>query len=374
MTNKGTIIYVGGFELPDKNAAAHRVLSNAKIFRALGYRVVLMDSCREQNTEIEQKAICLGFERCSVRKSNKQIYSAKKMLQYIDTLDEVVAIVAYNYPAIALNSLRRYCRSKNIRLIADVTEWYSVKGASLPYQVIKGMDSYLRMCVLQPRLDGVIAISRYLENYYKETTNTVFIPPLTDLSEEKWQQKTERAEDGKLSILYAGSPGRNKDKLNLILRALQGCDAGRFRFTIIGITEEQYLTYYPEDAALLKSLSQSVSFLGRKTHTEVIRELAASDFSLFYREITRVTTAGFPTKFAEAITCGTPVLTNKTSDLAEYLVEGQNGYWIDDIETDLPRIINMDIEETKRVKRRVERSVFDYKNYTADMERFFQKL
>ena len=28
---KGTILYIGGFELPDKNAAAHRVLSNGKI-------------------------------------------------------------------------------------------------------------------------------------------------------------------------------------------------------------------------------------------------------------------------------------------------------------------------------------------------------
>ena len=29
---KRTILYVGGFELPDKNAAAQRVLSVAKIF------------------------------------------------------------------------------------------------------------------------------------------------------------------------------------------------------------------------------------------------------------------------------------------------------------------------------------------------------
>ena len=37
--SKGSIIYIGGFELPDKNAAAHRVLNNAKIIRELGYEV-----------------------------------------------------------------------------------------------------------------------------------------------------------------------------------------------------------------------------------------------------------------------------------------------------------------------------------------------
>ena len=34
---KGTILYVGNFELPDKGAAANRVVSNGKLFRKLGY-------------------------------------------------------------------------------------------------------------------------------------------------------------------------------------------------------------------------------------------------------------------------------------------------------------------------------------------------
>ena len=31
--HKGSIVYVGAFMMPDKNAAAHRVLNNAKIFK-----------------------------------------------------------------------------------------------------------------------------------------------------------------------------------------------------------------------------------------------------------------------------------------------------------------------------------------------------
>ena len=44
----GTILYVGGFELPDWNAAAHRVVANAMIFRAIGYRVLLLGVTREK--------------------------------------------------------------------------------------------------------------------------------------------------------------------------------------------------------------------------------------------------------------------------------------------------------------------------------------
>ena len=43
-----TILYVGGFELPDLNAAAQRVLANALILRDLGYRVGLVGVTRRQ--------------------------------------------------------------------------------------------------------------------------------------------------------------------------------------------------------------------------------------------------------------------------------------------------------------------------------------
>ena len=38
---KETVLYIGGFQLPEKNAAALRVVANAKILRELGYRVVV---------------------------------------------------------------------------------------------------------------------------------------------------------------------------------------------------------------------------------------------------------------------------------------------------------------------------------------------
>ena len=36
---KGKVLYIGGFELPDKNAAAQRVLSVGKALREIGYKV-----------------------------------------------------------------------------------------------------------------------------------------------------------------------------------------------------------------------------------------------------------------------------------------------------------------------------------------------
>ena len=46
--SKGTIIYYGGFTLPDKSASANRVVSNGKIFSSLGYRTVFIGVSEEQ--------------------------------------------------------------------------------------------------------------------------------------------------------------------------------------------------------------------------------------------------------------------------------------------------------------------------------------
>ena len=42
-----SILYLGGFELPDKNAAAQRVMANAKLLREMGF-----DDCKERAVRI----------------------------------------------------------------------------------------------------------------------------------------------------------------------------------------------------------------------------------------------------------------------------------------------------------------------------------
>jgi len=358
--NKGSIIYAGGFELPDRNAAAQRVVSNAKIFRELGYNVVLVETncCQEENVTKHEK--CFGFERWSIKSSNKRLVSSKEVKNIIGKYDNVSAVVLYNYPAIAMLDIIRFCKKHRIKVTADVTEWYGVQGDSIIHKVIKGFDSYLRMNWLHFRLDGLIVISQYLNNYYKSKVPCVLLPPLTDLSESKWSKESYFKKDDKLEIVYAGSPGRDKDKLNQMVKAI--CSAPDWvRLKVIGITLEQFLKYYPEFNG--RGFSNKISFLGRVSHDSVIKHLVQANFSLFLRDINRVTMAGFPTKFAEAFTCGVPVITNKTSDLKDYLVEGVNGFWIEDIDKDLLRICENGIDKLLQMKESVDRNTFDYHNY-----------
>lgn len=367
-----TIIYIGGFELPDKNAAAQRVVGNAKALRDMKYNVVLVDIDRKTDKIIDEtRSECFGFTRFSMQYTNSRLTSIEDfiaVLKYYES--DNVKVIAYNYPGVALWKIRNYCKKNGIKIYADCTEWYGMLGDNLIKRVIKGTDSYIRMNVVQPRLDGIIAISRYMEKFYKDKLPTICIPPLTDLTEKKWQEESLEGHDG-IQIVYAGNPGKHKDKINQIIESLAKINNKSVFLSIIGISKEQFLEYYPEDKAILDSLQKNVTFLGRMPHERVIHMLKQADFSMFYRDITRVTMAGFPTKFSEAITCGTPVITNRSSDLEEYLVDGQNGYWVDDdLVTSFERILSK--EDIFAVKGRVQRDIFDYHQFSGELSKLFE--
>ena len=182
--SRGTVIYIGGFELPDKNAAAHRVLNNAKIFRELGFRVVFISVDKELCYESEilhTKKEVQGFE-CwftPYPKTHKQwgdyLFSIKNFKKILTLHTDVKAVICYNYQAIALWRIANYCGKRNIKIFADCTEWPSTKGMPVVFRVIKEIDTFLRMCIIQKRLDGLLVISRYLERYYKKCKNCLIM-------------------------------------------------------------------------------------------------------------------------------------------------------------------------------------------------------
>src|SRR5699024_6916072 len=107
-----------------------------------------------------------------------------------------------------------------------------------------------------------------------------------------------------INLIYAGSPGRDKDILTKIFEAFNMLEKKNvIKINVIGITKSQFIADNPNFEEILDSLDNKVNFLGRKSHQESIHEIQKSDYSIFIRENNKVTRAGFPTKFTESITC-----------------------------------------------------------------------
>lgn len=372
--DKGTILYIGGFELPDKNAAAHRVLSNAKLFRLLEYNTVLIgvDKSRTENIGVlNTKKVIAGFVTYSI----KYPTNMKQWIEYISKIDDYIEImqslsnlkiiVCYNFPAIALERIRKYCRKNGLKCIADVTEWYTGLGRSIPVKIVKGIDTFLRMRIIHKKIDGLIVISRYLENYYNKCKDVVYIPPLVDLNEKKWENKREKSSDI-LYLVYAGNPGK-KDRIDFLIEALSQVQR-KYQLDIIGIEKNEYVSLYNCEMPHLDQ-NHIINFHGRLSHLEALKIVKHANYSCFFRISDRVTMAGFPTKFSEAISCGTPVITNRSSNIEDYLIN-QNGYLVDNLSCKaISHIINI-----ASFTFETNSNLFDYRRYRSKMKLFFEKL
>ncbi|SDX26908.1 glycosyltransferase [Paenibacillus sp. CF384] len=381
--SKGTILYIGGFELPDKNAAAHRVLNNAKILRDLGYNVVFIDIDRSvKSSSSEQKSkTTQGFD-CWSRKYPKSIpewfsylYSIKHFKEISSKYNNIKAVICYNYQSYALLKLMNYCRKRDIKVIADCSEWYEDK------RIIKRIDTTIRMNYIHKKIDGVICISSYLFKYYNKYTKTVIIPPLVDLQEAKWTENTDRLQLGpdSLHLVYSGTPGKHKDKLNYIIKALSNVNQKyTYSFSVIGITKQQYLDYYPAHSSIIEKLDHCIKFLGRISHEDSLKYVKDADFVVFVREDKRVNNAGFPTKFVESITSGTPVITTKISDLDDYIIEGENGFFVNlngNITLTLEMILQIDREKINYMKALCkDENPFIYQKHTGKLTDFLGQI
>lgn len=87
-----------------------------------------------------------------------------------------------------------------------------------------------------------------------------------------------------------------------------------------------------------------------------------SDWTIILRENSRLVKAGFPTKLVESISCGTPVLANRFSNVFDYLTE-ENSICVENID-DIAKYLLQACEK----KCEIDCNVFDYHNYLQELD------
>ena len=352
------VLYCGGYQLPDRNAAAQRVIGIAKGFREIGNEVIFLNSLKDSTKSGEEEKDYFGFRCIEYKRESSFDYllSAKTTIRMIEKVGPSV-VIAYNYPAVALNRIKEYCKAKGIKCCADVTEWYNAGGKDIIVQLIKGLDTTYRMRVIHKKLDGIIAISRYLYDYYKEYTNTVLIPPTVDITDAKWHA-SEKKHQEYVSFAYAGVPCASKERLDIIVSAVgEATKKISVRLNIVGITKEQFKTLYAWKAPL----PEAVTFWGRVEHQKALEIVEESDWSIILRDNSRLVKAGFPTKLVESISCGTPVIANRFSNVFDYLTE-ENSVCVESVDD----LSNCLIQANKK-RCNIDNGQFDYHAYLSEI-------
>ena len=385
------IVYIGAFRLPDLDAAAPRVLNNAKAFRALGHNVRFISwggTYRENHYCDDGKYRVQGFEYqisgdlplddSLKERFRSKLFRGKRSIRILNKLPKPNLIIIYNANNSFSKYMIKYCRRNNIKLANDINEWFS----NNELHIMELLPNYINMTRTQYKIKNKIVISSFLDKYYS-TSNNVLIPPLCDSDDSKW---TDTIEDNRIkpyegiTLIYAGTPAK-KDCLHPIVSAVNSLanEGLPIRFLILGTTRETYMKQYE---CFSHFLHQNIIFLGRVAQDLIPAYYKKADYMVLLREPSRKSMAGFPTKFSESFMSGVPVITNATSDLAKYVITGKTGFIVDGWDCDsLLRTLQEKVLVLKRneidyMKSCVieSRKYFDWHYYISDFKAFIQNL
>lgn len=318
---------------PEGDAGAVRQHAFAKILKQLGYDVLVIGygknfdnkickydgvnfiSFRPNQENIISRIICRVKFGTKVYRYIKQHYNFLDVLMVVDIMPQ------------SFKKIEKLKRIYNCVLIHDSVEWYSPEE----FKNGKFNLAYIRKDYTNKKainnLWNVIAISSFLEEYFKQRNNNVKrIPVIMDIKKITPRLKCiENSE--KFIFVYAGGPGK-KDYLKEIIEGFSFLSLEQRKIVevnIIGVNEDQLVKSCDVSIDLINSIKDCLKIYGRISRDETLELVKRADYSLLIRdESLRYSKAGFPTKIVESLACGTPPLCNLTSDLGLYLKNEEN--------------------------------------------------
>lgn len=368
---------------PNGDAGALRDHSFAKIYRALGFKVIII--CNNPDIKI---GIYDNFHFYSIYSKKKQKDIRSKInsefgfkIRFKNLFNQFNfqlkdAIVHFpDLPFNMITYLKKNSPKANLKLVHDSVEWYSPKNFKFGLFSFGYFYKMFLNQVLISKSINVISISSFLQRFY--TMKNIFsirIPVILSkylnlrLINSKFNPK-------KIKIIYAGSPAR-KDLLDDIIKAtiiINEKNNNIIQLNIIGVNKSSSNDIYK---------SRNIIFHGIKKRSYILRHYKTANYSILIRPQNMIySRAGFPTKIVESLSYSVPVITNLTSDLNLYLKNFQNSIIcnsdsLEDIIKSLNLIMEIDYKKYLKLCYNAGltyKKMFYYKNYLNEYKSFIVK-
>ncbi|WP_445427647.1 glycosyltransferase [Alishewanella sp. HL-SH05] len=380
--SKKFVLYIAPFSFPNGGAAARRIYGNCVSLKAAGYDVAVASAqIGEYKTRYNDIDVYSFNERrfeSLPRYLKHFLYfnAGAKAIQFLDGLDiKPSAIILYSGYSPYLLKLKGWCYKHKVKLIFDAVEWYDPPNLFAKFFSPYYLNIELAMRFLLPKCDGLIVISCYLEKYYESgKIDLAVIPPTLDTSSVVPRLDGDKTEYVK--VCYAGSLGIKKDFLADIIKAIYQInqDGVKVQLHIAGLSFSDLQNKGFLQGLNLIKVKHIIHAYGMLSHNDSLELVRSSDFSIVFRPPFRNVQAGFPTKFVESMSLGTPVIGNYFSDLESYLVDGANGivcddYTIESLKSALLRSSKLeDLNTLRRNARLTAEKHFDCLKYSSQLE------
>ena len=318
MVYDNTII-ISGATFSNPNACAHRMLGIAKLFSNFSKSITLIGV-----SDNNESGFFYSFPYYTTKKPISIFdwivftFSPKRYIYHLKKkAGKTIVIINASVPSIPAIRIANYCVKKSIKCIMDIDEWYAKSPDFFPRNVIKNLDTSIRMNRICKIYKDYIVSSNFLLNYCGKDKNIFVFPAIVS---EKIQRDQQEQQDlyinHAIKILFAGKPEKNnlKENLDNVIAAINIVNkekGKRFNLEIVGTDGNN---------------SEFIHYHGKLPYDECVKFLLSADFTIIPRDRTRKNNAGFPTKLSESFLYGVPVISTDTSDIKEYLIDGINGF------------------------------------------------
>ncbi len=242
----------------------------------------------------------------------------------LQRLRQVDAVVIYGVDLQMLVLTVLAARLTRTPVFNEITEHPQVLFAASFYKRA-GTIVYERL--LLRLFSGMIVISSALECYVRELAPTVPIHVMPPIADASMSPPSGGVRPGLFT--YAGSLSEPKDGVISLVRAFdtvhRQCPDARLRIFGHGASIQR-AALEAEIATL--GLKEVVQLHASIPSDALIAALCESDILVHCRPKSKQATYGFPTKLAEYLSCGRPVVTTDTSDISLYLHDRESAFLV----------------------------------------------
>lgn len=394
MQNKNLFV-VGSFEAPDKNAGAYRTLSTCKmisdnfdhIFVCSGYDGEYGKEY-PYNKKISYYPYYNYKKQTFVSKFRRILFPKrliKAIYEKISRENNITHILIYSViPFDTLFWIKKLAKKNNIKIIFDVVEYQVFSQQTLG----SFFGYYLPQMYINRHLkkhSNVIAISKFLENYFiNRGANTFYLPIVNDNNTIRFTKERNELFPDKLVLFYAGSP---RGKRDLVSRMIEGInllndeEKKKVVLIIAGITAEKLILKEGLSLDEFEKSRENVIYLGRIDKKKIEKLYESVDFSCLIKpEKKRFSNAGFPTKISESFAFGVPAICNLSSDLAIYLEDNKNSLILssdsaEDFSKIIKKALSLSSKELSAMRieaRKTSEKYFDLSSFHLKDSEFFK--
>lgn len=330
------LIILGNLNYPYGSAPTNRIHAYARSIKIVGIKTIIISYGFPFNEKMafSPKGMYESIEYCyptnkyirskyflvrNINKLHSWIRSISLLLYYKFKYKEI-AILEYStsiFTEITLFIIGKLLKIPIIREVNEVQKSVRIKKNILYTIIDKNYRGRL--------FDGIFVISNYLIKEYRKykQLKMLHIPILVDFD----RFINIRSEKSEKYFTYIGEMSREKDGLNILVRAFdivynQHNDVFLY---LIGHGNNESINKLKE---MINSLNckNNIRFIGKVDRDLIPNYISNSIANVLARPNNIQAKGGFPTKLGEYLATGKPVVVTRVGEIPNYLIDGENAF------------------------------------------------